>query len=253
MSSQGQRICELARVSVGAGDPESALRSVTELRRELDAFVRVQAEQALASGRSFGDLARALGISRQAAHRRFRELAPARSPEPRRRIVLADDARNMLRLARAEALEAGGNAGSEHVLLAILRTRTAAARALRSEGVTLERARTIECSHRGGGELSLGRRLVRNAGWLALRRGDRQLGAEHLLLAALADEDGGAIGMVAALGATGAAIQARLGGFAGSPTKPVQPGAQREPCTRTEAAIPSDTHSSEATRARRRT
>jgi ATP-dependent Clp protease ATP-binding subunit ClpA len=253
MSSQGQRICELAKVSVGATDPEVALRTVTELRRELDAFVRVQAEQALASGRSFGDLARALGISRQAAHRRFRELAPARSPEPRRRIVLTDDARHVLRLARVEALEAGGTAGSEHVLLAILRTRTAAARALRSQGVTLERARTTECSHRDAGELPLGRRLVRNAGWLALRRGDRQVGAEHLLLAALADEDGGATGMVAALGATPAAIQARLDSSAGSSTKPVQPDARREPSTKTEAVIPSDTDAFEASRARRQT
>jgi ATP-dependent Clp protease ATP-binding subunit ClpA len=253
VSSQRQRICELATASAAAGDPESALRTVTELRRELDAFVRVQAEQALASGCSFGDLARALGISRQAAHRRFRDLAPARSPEPRRRIGLTDDARKVLRLARAEAVEAGGTAGSEHVLLAILRTKTAAARALRSQGVTLERARTAECSHRDAGDLPLGRRLVRNAGWLALRQGDRQVGAEHLLLAALADRDGGATGIVAALGVTPAAIQARLDGSAGSPTKPVQRAARREPSTKTEAVIPSDTNSLEATRARRRT
>jgi ATP-dependent Clp protease ATP-binding subunit ClpA len=249
VSTQGQRICELAKASACACDPESALRAVTELRRELDAFVRVQAEQALASGRSFGDLARALGISRQAAHRRFRELAPPRRSEPPRRIVLTDDARHVLRLARAEALEAGATAaGSEHVLLAILRTRTAAARALRSQGVTLERARVTECSHHHVGDVPLVRRLVRNAGWLALRRGHRQLGAEHLLLAALADKDGGATALLAALGTTPAAIQARL-----EPTKPVQPDARREPSTKTEAAISTDTHPFRAASARRQT
>src|SRR5215216_4092152 len=115
----GQRIRRLAEESV-AGDPESALRALTELRQELDACVRLHVRRGLAAGRSFGDVARALGISRQAAHRRFRELAPAQGPASERGLVATDQARRVVRLARAETLAAAARAvGSRHVLLAI--------------------------------------------------------------------------------------------------------------------------------------
>jgi transposase-like protein len=42
----------------------------------------VQAWRALDAGNSYGAVARALGISRQAAHRRYRELAAATEPPP---------------------------------------------------------------------------------------------------------------------------------------------------------------------------
>ena len=52
-----------------------ALETLAELRREIELFNREQVKRGLAAGRSFGEVARALGVSRQAAHRRYRDLA----------------------------------------------------------------------------------------------------------------------------------------------------------------------------------
>ena len=211
MNEQAQRICELARESATAGDDETALRALTELGREVDAFIRVHVGQALAAGRSFSDVGRALGVSRQAAHRRFRDLAIAR---PRTPLVATDAARRVVRLAQAEAFAAGASPGSQHVLLGILRTDCDAARALRFEGVTPERARACVQSDTGrapngargnGGAARDGDdsgslpRIVRQAARVALSRGDRELDLPPLLQAALEDPDGGALRTLTAL------------------------------------------------------
>jgi ATP-dependent Clp protease ATP-binding subunit ClpA len=215
MSPQGKRICQLAEEAAKAHDPESALRTLTELRAELDGFVRVQVARGLAAGRSFSDLARALGISRQAAHRRYRDLASERPRAPRRRLVATDPVRRVVWLAYEEAAAAGATAGSQHLLLGILRTNSDAAHALQSEGVTLDAARACGRIPDGDGhpgEDSAGvRTILRQAGRVALARGDRHLGLEQLLLAALADPDGGAHRTLTALGVTPASIRAHLG------------------------------------------
>jgi ATP-dependent Clp protease ATP-binding subunit ClpA len=203
MARQAERICELAQKAAAADDAEMALRALSELRREVDALVRVRAEHALSAGGSFANVARALGISRQAAHRRFRDLAHTPPRNPRRRLVATDAVRRVMRLAQAEALAAGATAGSEHVLLGILRTDSGVARALRFEGATPERARV---SVRSGSNEATERRdssslprILKQAARLALSRGDDELDIEVLLLAALADADGGARRTLAAL------------------------------------------------------
>jgi Clp amino terminal domain, pathogenicity island component len=217
MEEQGARICELAETAAQAEDPESALQVLAELQNELDQFVHANVERALALGRSFADIARALGVSRQAAHRRFRHLAPERPPEGPRRLVATDDARTAVRLARERAIAAGDPPRSEHVLLGILGTDTDAARALQAEGVTFEaaqacaRASAPEDAQSDGHAGSSLRRILRQAGLVAVARGDEQLGSDQLLLAALADRDGGALRTLVALGVTPASIRTRLG------------------------------------------
>ena len=217
LSEHGELMRRLAEESASADDPESALRTLTELRREIDAVARMQAGRALAAGRSFGDVARALGISRQAAHRRYRELAPAHTRRAAGRLVVTEAARRIVRLARAETHAAGATAaGSHELLLAVLGTDSDAARALRSEGVTLEKARacTRRADSAGGDGHDSGclRRVLRRAGRVALTRGDGQLSPTQLLLAAISDPDPGAHRTLTALGTTPAAIRARLGG-----------------------------------------
>jgi ATP-dependent Clp protease ATP-binding subunit ClpA len=210
MSEVGRRICQLAEDAARDDDPESALRTLTDLRRELDIFVREQVRLGLLNGRSFGELARSLGISRQAAHRRYRDLAPERSPDSRRQLVATERVRRAVRLAEAEARRSGVAAGSLHVMLAILHTDSEAARALHAEGVTLESARAW--GRDGDGPDGGLRHILQQAGRVALARGDRELGLEGLLLAALADPDGGAGRTLAALGVTPAAVRRRLHG-----------------------------------------
>jgi Clp amino terminal domain, pathogenicity island component len=217
MDAHGQRICDLAEEAANATDGESALRTLTELQRELEVFVGVHVERALAAGRSFADVARALDISRQAAHRRYRHLAPDRGPERPPRLVASDDARAAVRLARERAVAAGEPPRSEHVLLGILGTDTEAARALRAEGVTLETAAACVRTAAADGARADGdappslRRILRQAGRVAVARGDERLGSDQLLLAALADPDGGALRTIVSLGVTPAAIRERLG------------------------------------------
>ena len=212
-SDTGQRICRLAEESARADDPDAALRILTELRRELDAFVGVQVRRSLAAGRSFGEVARALGISRQAAHRRYRGLAPARAGSPRR-LVATEQTRQVVIRTRAEALAAGASAvGSREVLLGILRTDCDAAQALRSEGVTLEKARAcaVDPGRGGDGDSGCLERILRRAGRVAAARGEEHVRPEQLLLAAIADPDAGASRTLAALHANPLAIRARLG------------------------------------------
>jgi ATP-dependent Clp protease ATP-binding subunit ClpA len=179
------------------------------LRGELDAFERLHVARGLAAGRSFGELARVLGISRQAAHRRYRELAPRRRRPPR--LKATEHVRQVIRLARAETCAAGRTAvGSRELLLAILRTDTDAARALQAQGITLEAARACPAVDGDGSDPAGLRRILQRAGRLALGRRDRHLTSKHLLLALVADSDCGAARTLAALGATPASLRAAL-------------------------------------------
>ena len=207
MTRHAEHICALAQESAEAEEPDVALRALMELRGEVDAFVDVQVQRALSTGHSFSDVARALGISRQAAHRRFRDLAPPRERERRaarnrrRPLVASDAARDVVRLARAEALAAGAPPGSEHVLLGVVGTDSETARALRAKGVTPERVRAYARSSCGQstGNASAIRRVVKRAAQIALSRADNELDVEPLLLAAIADADGRARRALAAL------------------------------------------------------
>ena len=212
MTPHAERICQLAHDSAEAQDSDDALRALTELRREVDALVHVHVERALATGSSFSAVARALGISRQAAHRRFRGLAPKRTPERTRPFTASDAARRVVRLAQAEALAAGTPAGSEHVLRAIVRTDSEMTRALREQGVTPERVRAYARDDVGSSAenrtSSSIPRIVRRAAQLAFSRGDRELGVQPLLLAAVEDPDGDARRVLAALAMEGASPDA---------------------------------------------
>jgi hypothetical protein len=214
IEERGEQLCMLAQEVSRAADLDTALRLLTELRAELDAFEQLHVGRGLAAGRSFGDLARILGISRQAAHRRYRALAPPRR-RPRRpkphRLEATEQVRHIVHLARAETCAAGLTAiGSRELLLAILRTDTDAAQALRSEGVTLERARACRATAPENGDPSALRRILRCAGRLALARGDGRLRPAHLLAAIVAEADGGAVRVLIALGATPRSIRVRL-------------------------------------------
>lgn len=200
MTQHAERICELAHATAEAEDADAALRTLTQLRKETDAFIRVHASQALCAGRSFSDLARALGISRQAAHRRFRDLTPERRPDRSRSLAATEAARRVVRLARAEALAANAPPGSQHVLLGVLRTDSETTRTLRHDGVTPERARAHARSATHGDSGSLAR-IVKRAAQVALSRGDPVLDLQPLLQAAVADPDGGARRTLQALAA----------------------------------------------------
>jgi ATP-dependent Clp protease ATP-binding subunit ClpC len=190
------------------------LRKLSELRQEVDAFERQQVAHALAEGASFAAIARDLGLSRQAVHRRFRGLATDELP-----LVMAPDGRRILQYAREEAAALRvSELSSEHIVLAVLRAAdTPAAALLRGPGATLDRARM----HVEG--TSVRGRLIRRdpeagdpgallaaAAQEVRARGTHRIEPEHLLLATLDDPQSGGSCMLRALDLDAERIRAEL-------------------------------------------
>jgi ATP-dependent Clp protease ATP-binding subunit ClpA len=207
-----QRLARLAARAAHARTSLESLRDVRELQREVDAFERRQVARALAEGATFGQIARALGVTRQAAHRRFRDLAVSEPP-----LATTDEARLVLGYACEEALALGaGTPGGQHILLASLRAPALPAGAvLRDAGATLEAARALTIAARdardaGPSGRPRGRRsreladaelraTLAGAAREAREHGARRIDLAHLLIGALGDEDGGAVRTLRAL------------------------------------------------------
>jgi hypothetical protein len=202
MAPNAQRILTVLERALTAQDPTAALRAMTELRTEIDGLERVHVARALQAGATFADVARPLGISRQAAHRRYRDLASAPPPPPRS-PTLSAEARAALIRAREEATRHGsGSIDSEHLLVAIARTARPPLR-----GLDVEAARrsfgppTVNATSPTGFRPSLHALLSRDQGPLRL---------DHLLRAALEDPDGGAKRLLDRLGIAPETLQQAL-------------------------------------------
>ena len=223
MSVRTPTIEQLARDAVEIADPETALRALTALRLELDAAEADLVRRALRGGASWSQVARSLGITKQAAHRKYRHLfeQPLAEALAGSRILATTDARRSIQFAREEAARLSQPAiGTEHVLLGILRChRSRAAKALNALGVTLESARlclqtTLPGLPPGAAQsetvtVQAGRILDR-ALREAAKRGERLVGVEHLLLALLSDSRNGAVQTLESLRTTPAKVRRQL-------------------------------------------
>jgi hypothetical protein len=174
MAPNAQRIIALLERTLTDPEPTKALLILSELRHELDELERSHVGRALQAGNSFADVARPLGISRQAAHRRYRDLA---APPPQK-PTLAPEARAALIRARQEAARHGSlSIDATHLLLAIAEGR----------GLDVEAARrsfappAINAPVPSGLHPALHARLTRDRGTLQL---------DHLVRAALEDPEG---------------------------------------------------------------
>jgi hypothetical protein len=196
---------ELARSATNPPEAIQGLRALTALRHELDELEARHVAEALGEGRSWSQIGEALGVSKQAAHKRHAgraRRAPPRPPAPsERRLLVTGQARRVVARAREEAQARGRTElGPEHLLLGLLRDdHGIALRALDAAGVELDAARSAlpeggGSAGRSGEELAEGER-VRVSGEAraaleqslreAVRVGDSHLGVEHLLLALL--------------------------------------------------------------------
>ena len=191
-----------------------ALQTLTRLHVELSEFERQQVARALTAGRSFGAIARAMGLSRQAVHRRFRDLASHR--RVLKTLPPSPEVRLLFDYAREEASALGAAVvAQDHVLLGILRN---------GDGRAASRPRRRR-SHAGGCAAGgLGRSgPARPAGkrvdlravlaetvQCARRRGAERIEAEHVLRAAVADEAGPGAELLRRLGVPPARVLAEL-------------------------------------------
>jgi hypothetical protein len=224
-----------------ASKPEKGLPAVAALRQELETLERHHVGTAIAQGWSWSRVAEALGVSKQAAHKKHARMTRGlTSTDPREavpgndRVMVTAEARSAVRLGRDEARAAGtAVVGTEHLLLGVLLADpgSAAARALGEEGVTLDAARaglaptlteedqavsvTSESTAdaaRATGVSPLARACLEGSLREAVQRGDRHLGLDHLLLALVSRDDGGAARTLARLGTSTAAVRRRLEG-----------------------------------------
>lgn len=228
MAAPPATIEQLARDTVQIVDPETALRALTALRQELDATEPEIVRRALQGGASWSQVARALGVTKQAAHRKYRYLFDHAwgegSDGPS--LLVSPEARRSIQFAREEAKRVAQPAvGTEHMLLGILRCEgDYAVRALNAEGVTLEAARRCLQTTMPGVTLNAtsspdedrapvsahARRILEGSKREALRRGDTSIRVEHLLFALMSDSRNGAVQTIEALRTTPTRIRRRL-------------------------------------------
>lgn len=201
MGVAGERIRYLTH-ALESGDPMGGLRVVPELREEVRRLESELVDEAIGEGASWSQVAKALGISRQAAHKRHaRALRSERRPLPRRsalgRILVTGSARTIVSQARRIASELEvGEVLPEHVFIAIAEGEASAAReALERAGVRSpsfrERVARREQRDWLPNESGIGdraRSVFEQSLRVAVARRDGYIDAEHLLLALLEDE-----------------------------------------------------------------
>jgi len=209
---RAQQLRSLLAQVLGDGDPARRLEAVAALRRELRAAETEIVAEALRAELSWSQIGAALGISKQAAHRRHShgvaQLDRAVEAEHHGgRVRVSAEVRRAVRLARHEAAAAGRRSvGTEHLLLGLLRCGEPQTTALLGRlGCELEQARqaaapTAElpiCASAGAPAAAEGANLIDEGGAVAPAHGAAVLSplARRVLERALAQRsrDGGAL------------------------------------------------------------
>jgi hypothetical protein len=200
----------------------SAMLAADHLGEVADHLIGHFVDQARRAGASWTDIGRAMGVTKQAARKRFLPKGPDVPTD-----LDADDgfsrftprARNAVVAAHNEAHEAGHDEiVPAHLILGLLTEPDAlAAQALVASGVTIDAvhaAATTDLPPRGeaGPELvpygPAAKKVLELTFREALRFGHNYIGTEHILLALVEVEDDD--GVLTALGATKAGLEAHI-------------------------------------------
>ncbi|EWM16647.1 Clp protease N-terminal domain-containing protein [Kutzneria sp. 744] len=195
------------------GDPLDRLSEAVLLADRLgelsDHLVGHFVDQARRAGSTWTDIGRSMGVSKQAAQKRF---VPKDEPldwGPFSRFT--DLARKVVAQSQTEAQTAGhGYIGTEHVLLALISLSDGlAAKALIAQGLTEEQVRAaVKVAAPAGGETVTGhipftprvRKVLELAVREALRLEHNFVGTEHILLGLMAEGEGIGVKVLTGLG-----------------------------------------------------
>ncbi|MFH8607249.1 Clp protease N-terminal domain-containing protein [Streptomyces sp. NPDC018029] len=179
-------------------------------------------DQARRSGASWTDIGRSMGVTRQAAQKRFvpKKQGEASDLDPSQGFSrFTERAKKTLMAAHEEAKTAGhAEVRTEHLLLGLLSEPEAVgARAITAQGVSLDdvRAAAVEALPAPAAEVpalvpydASSRKVLELTFREALRLGHNYVGTEHLLLALLEHEDG--TGPLSGLGIEKASMTATI-------------------------------------------
>ncbi|TDP89051.1 hypothetical protein EDF62_3508 [Leucobacter luti] len=75
---------QVASIASDTSDPPAGLRAIASLRTLTERLELAQVEAALRAGMSWQEIADALGVSRQAAHKKYAKKVDPTIPVPRR-------------------------------------------------------------------------------------------------------------------------------------------------------------------------
>ncbi len=199
----------------------TAAEMVAAISEASDSALGFFVDQCRRNGRSWTEISAALGVTKQAAHKRFTATEPAAE-------LLTARAQSALFAAGQEAIRLGHNyVGTEHLLLGLFEAKSSlAGQALRDHGIdrkaVRERIAAVVPPMPGHSPSTPGpytpraTQCLTRASSEALALGHDYVGTEHLLLAVAADADGLAARVLTDLGATHddlrAAVIAKLRG-----------------------------------------
>jgi hypothetical protein len=167
-------------------------------------------DQARRSGASWSDIGRSMGVTKQAAQKRFVPKGEPVDLDPSQGFSrFTQRARNVVMAAQNEARAAGNpTIAPAHVVLGLLsEPESVAVRVITGQGVSLDAVRRTAAATlpAGGGDLpalipfdAQARKALELTFRVALRLGHNYIGTEHILLALLDLEDG--TGVLAGLG-----------------------------------------------------
>ncbi|WP_127126049.1 Clp protease N-terminal domain-containing protein [Georgenia sp. SYP-B2076] len=184
-----------------------------------DALIGHFVEQARRAGASWSEIGQSMGVTKQAAQKRFvaRAGSGATPLDPSQGFSRFDDeARAVVVAAQTLAREAGNDTiGVGHLVLALVADAdSAAARTIAAQGVSLDDVRQVASATLPPAAASVpafvpfdahARAALERTFVEAERVGAEAIGSEHVLLAVLAVEDG--TGVLAGLGLTPAALE----------------------------------------------
>jgi hypothetical protein len=191
-----------------------ASKTAVDLEQTTDALLGHFVDQCRRSGCSWSEISGALGVSKQAAHKRFSFDVP-------RFERFTDRARAVLAQSEEEARRLGhGFVGTEHILLGLFDAPDGmAAQALADAGITRStiETRILALIKRGAapekGKLPFTPRAkaaVQNAVSEALQLGHNYIGTEHLLLGLCIDRESVAAKILVEVGASYDSFKARI-------------------------------------------
>jgi hypothetical protein len=196
-----------------------------------DSLIGHFVDQARRAGASWTEIGRSMGVTKQAAQKRFvgqRSVGRGDFPslDPSQGFSrFTDEARAVVVTAQERAREAGNDTITvAHLVLALVADpQGAAARLVAAQGATLDDVRRTATATLPPPAATVPalipfdthtRTVLERTFTEAQRLGAESIGSEHLLLAVLAAEDG--TGVLAGLGVDAAAVEAAVTGAAGS-------------------------------------
>jgi hypothetical protein len=189
------------------GQLSAAVLTADHLGEVADHLIGHFVDQARRSGASWSDIGRSMGVSKQAAQKRF---VPREGPDPAEGFARFTPQARQVVVAAQEAARAAGNTtiGTGHLVLALIGAPDApAAAAITRQGVSLDAVeRTARATLPGPVEQvpelipfdGLSKKVLELTFRVALRLGHASIGTGDILLALLEAEDG--TGVLAGLG-----------------------------------------------------